>query len=213
MKQIKNKIDEFGEVFTSTKEVNGMLDIVDGETRRLDSTFLEPACGDGNFLAEVLDRKLKSIKSKNKITKLDYQIDIFIVVSSLYGIDIQIENVSRCKERLLNKVENFYRSNYTEDPGFFEVIKFVLSKNIVLGDALTLKLPSSNTPIIFSKWSLLSRYKVKRLDYSFNSILNNEELNALPLFSDLGELAFIPEPVAEFELIHFLKINKNEKKT
>ena len=94
MKKIKNKIDEFGEVFTSTKEVNGMLDIVDGETRRLDSTFLEPACGDGNFLAEVLDRKLKSIKSKNKITKLDYQIDIFIVVSSLYGIDIQIENVS-----------------------------------------------------------------------------------------------------------------------
>ena len=152
MKQIKNKIDEFGEVFTSTKEVNGMLDIVDGETRRLDSTFLEPACGDGNFLAEVLDRKLKSIKSRNKITKLDYQIDIFIVVSSLYGIDIQIENVARCKERLLNKVENFYRSNYTEDHEFFEVIKFVLSKNIVLGDALTLKLPSSNTPIIFSKW-------------------------------------------------------------
>ena len=213
MKEIKNKIDKYGEVFTSKKEVNGMLDMVEEESRRLDSTFLEPACGDGNFLTEVLNRKLKSIKSLKKFTKLDHQIDIFIVTSSLYGIDIQMENVSKCQERLFRKIEDFYKNSFEEDLQFFEIIKFVLSKNIVWGDALTLKLPSSNTPIIFSKWSFLSKYKVKRLDYSFKSILNNEELNALPLFSDLGELAFIPEPVAEFELIHFLKINKNEKKT
>ena len=213
MKPIKSKIDEFGEVFTSTKEVNGMLDIVDEETRRLDATFLEPACGDGNFLTEVLNRKLKSIKSLKKSTKLDYQIDIFLAVSSLYGIDIQMENVAKCKKRLFKKIINFYKNRFEEDTDFFEVIKFVLSKNIIWGDALTLKIPSSDVSIIFSKWSLFSKYKVKRLDYSFKSILNIEELNALPLFSDLGELALIPEPIAEFELIHFLKINQNEKNT
>tara|TARA_B100000965_G_scaffold381556_1_gene379096 strand:+ start:256 stop:897 length:642 start_codon:yes stop_codon:yes gene_type:complete len=213
MKNIKTKIDKYGEVFTSSNEVNGMLDIVDEETRRLDSTFLEPACGDGNFLTEVLDRKLKSISSLNKSIKLNYQIDIFIAVSSLYGIDIQKENISKCQSRLFKKIKKFYENKYKEDTDFFGVIKFLLSKNITWGDALTLKLPSSDTPIIFSKWSLISKYKVKRLDYSFKSIINNEELNALPLFSDLGELAFIPEPIAEFDLIHFLKINKNEKET
>ena len=211
MNSIKRKIDEFGEVFTSSKEVNGMLDIVEEETRRLDSTFLEPACGNGNFLTEVLSRKLKSIKCLEKSTKLDYQIDIFLVISSLYGIDIQMENVSKCKKRLFKKIVNFYKNKFKEDTDFFEVIKFVLSKNIIWGDALTLKIPSSDVPIIFSKWSLFSKYNVKRLDYSFKSILNNEEINALPFSLDLGDLAFIPEPIAEFELIHFLKINKNEK--
>lgn len=109
IKNIKTKIEKYGEVFTSSNEVNGMLDIVDEETRRLDSTFLEPACGDGNFLIEVLDRKLKSISLLNKSIKLNYQIDIFLAVSSLYGIDIQKENVSKCQLRLFKKNKKILR--------------------------------------------------------------------------------------------------------
>jgi len=210
VKKENYKIDEFGEVFTSKREVNEMVDMINNETNRLDSTFLEPACGDGNFLSEVLNRKLKLIGSYKSSLKIDFQINIFKAASSLYGIDIQNENVEKCRIRLLKKIIKFYEKEYLKDVEFEAVIKFVLERNILLGDALTLRHPIDNTPIVFSQWSILSEYQVKRLDYSFKSILNTSEMQSLPLFSDLGEQAFIPEPISQFDIVHFLKIKNYE---
>lgn len=74
-KQIKSKkrVADHGEVFTAEREVNAMLDLVKQETERVDSRFLEPACGDGNFLAEILRRKLKEVRRKYKRSPFDYE--------------------------------------------------------------------------------------------------------------------------------------------
>ena len=211
MRKENYKIDEFGEVFTSKREVNDMVDMINNETNRLESTFLEPACGDGNFLSEVLNRKLKLIESYKSSLKIDFQANIFKAASSLYGIDIQKENVEKCRIRLFEKIIKFFEKEYTKNTKFEEVIKFVLEKNILLGDALTLRNPVDNTPIVFSQWSFLSEYQVKRLDYSFKSILNTSEIQSLPLFSDFGEQVFIPEPISQLDIVHFLKIKEYEK--
>ena len=211
MRKENYKIDEFGEVFTSKREVNDMVDMINNETNRLESTFLEPACGDGNFLSEVLNRKLKLIESYKSSLKIDFQANIFKAASSLYGIDIQKENVEKCRIRLFEKIIKFFEKEYTKNTKFEEVIKLVLEKNILLGDALTLRNPVDNTPIVFSQWSFLSEYQVKRLDYSFKSILNTSEIQSLPLFSDFGEQVFIPEPISQLDIVHFLKIKEYEK--
>ncbi len=211
MRKENYKIDEFGEVFTSKREVNDMVDMINNETNRLESTFLEPACGDGNFLSEVLNRKLKLIESYKSSLKIDFQANIFKAASSLYGIDIQKENVEKCRIRLFEKIIKFFEKEYTKNTKFEEVIKLVLEKNILLGDALTLRNPEDNTPIVFSQWSFLSEYQVKRLDYSFKSILNTSEIHSLPLFSDFGEQVFIPEPISQLDIVHFLKIKEYEK--
>ena len=100
--QIKSKerVAERGEVFTSEREANAMLDLVKDECIRPDSRFLEPACGDGNFLSAILKRKLAEISRKYKKSPRDYEKQAIIVISSLYGIDIMQDNVEVCRERL-----------------------------------------------------------------------------------------------------------------
>jgi len=60
----RQRVQDHGEVFTNEREVNAMLDMVKQETERIESRFLEPACGDGNFLAEVLRRKLAVVNAR-----------------------------------------------------------------------------------------------------------------------------------------------------
>ena len=62
----KQRVSDYGEVFTAAREVNAMLDLVKDETQRIDSRFLEPACGEGAFLTEILRRKLAVVKSRYK---------------------------------------------------------------------------------------------------------------------------------------------------
>ena len=84
----KNRVADHGEVFTAEREVNAMLDLVKQETERIDSRFLEPACGTGNFLVEVLRRKLAVVDKNYKKSQLDYERYAVLAVSSLYGIDL-----------------------------------------------------------------------------------------------------------------------------
>lgn len=90
MSQVKSKkrVTDHGEVFTSEKEVNAMLDLVKQETERIDSRFLEPACGNGNFLAEVLRRKLTVVEAKYKKSQLDYERYAIIAISSIFGLQV-----------------------------------------------------------------------------------------------------------------------------
>ena len=101
-KQIKSRerVVDHGEVFTNEREVNAMLDMVEGECERIDSRFLEPACGDGNFLAEVLRRKLEVVKRRYGSSSIDYERHAFVAVSSLYGVDLLSDNAAACRKRL-----------------------------------------------------------------------------------------------------------------
>src|SRR3989338_9975767 len=137
----KHRVTNHGEVFTNEREVNGMLDLVKNETERLDSRFLEPTCGTGNFLAAILDRKLAVLKQKYARSQPEYEKYGVIVISSLYGIDLLDDNVEECRERLLKIFEKEYISLFKHDfnSKYVTVLKFILSKNIVSGDALTMK--------------------------------------------------------------------------
>ena len=205
----KQRVADYGEVYTSPREVNAMLDLVKQETERIESRFLEPACGNGNFLIEVLARKLSRISSRYSKSRLEYEHYAVSAVSSLYGIDILEDNVLECRSRLYN----YFTAQYIDHFGFFtsddlpNTAKYIFNQNIVWGDALTLKSVGDNPkPIVFSEWSFLMGGMVKRRDFSFFELLYCPQSKNNPIFSDTGENVFIPEPEKEFPPVHYLKI-------
>ncbi|MEA2018661.1 MAG: DNA methyltransferase [Campylobacterota bacterium] len=208
----KTRVADHGEVFTAQREVNNMLDLVKQETLRIDSRFLEPACGSGNFLVEVLNRKLEVVKSKYKKNQLEYEKYLTIAISSIYGVDILEDNTSECRQRLYDifdtEYSSIYKNNCKDDVR--DTVKFILDKNIICGDALTLTKVGSDEPIVFSEWSAVNNNMIKRRDYTLNELLRNSTSGDIGLFSDLGEDAFIPTPIKEYRLIHFLKLGKQD---
>ena len=207
----KTRVADHGEVFTAQREVNAMLDLVKQETLRIDSRFLEPACGSGNFLVEVLNRKLEVVKSKYKKSQLEYEKYLIIAISSIYGIDILEDNIEECRQRLYDVFDVQYNSIYKKScrDDVRDSVKFILEKNIILGDALTLTRVNSEEPIVFSEWSAVNNNMIKRRDYTLNELLRNSTSGDMGLFSDLGEDAFIPAPIKEYPLTHFLKLAQN----
>ena len=180
----KERVREHGEVFTAEREVKAMCDLVKDETERIDSRFLEPACGDGNFLAEILTRKLEVVKRKYKKSTLDYEKNAVLAISSVYGVDIMQDNVLACRDRLFKLWDKEYKAVCKKDCNdqTREAVKFILTKNIVCGNALTLKCVDENgnetdEPIVFSEWAFITGFQMQRQDYTFAHLLemNNEE--------------------------------------
>ena len=203
--QIKSKerVAAHGEVFTNPREVNAMLDLVKPETERLDSRFLEPACGDGNFLIEILRRKLAICETRVKAkqyTQLQYEHDAIWAISSIYGIELLADNAAACRERLLNYFTEQYQSLFKSKckDNCIEAARYILSKNIIHGDALTYKrVDKPNEWIHISEWSFIGSDKVNRRDYEFSYLVGEYESDGL--FSDLPAETYAP--------VHFLKIN------
>ena len=205
----KKRVSDHGEVYTASREVNAMLDLVKNETERIDSRFLEPACGTGNFLAEVLERKLEVVKSRYGKSQLEYERYAVLAVSSIYGIDILLDNVEECRKRLLDIFSSHYTSLFKKacKDECYKSVKFILHCNVIRGDALSLtEIGDENKPIVFSEWSSVNGDMIKRRDYTFHGLLQHEGMKELPMFSDLGENVFIPEPVKEYPLINFLRL-------
>lgn len=210
----RKRVADHGEVFTSVREVNAMLDLVKQETLRIDSRFLEPACGTGNFLVEILGRKLDIVKKKYLKNQIEFERYAILALTSIYGVDILQDNVQTCRDRLLGIFTSYYLDNYKKKfkPELLRVAEFILMKNIIWGDALSLKTPDEKAePIIFSEWSATNGSMIKRRDFTLANLLENQMIDGLNLFSDLGDQAFIPKPVTEYPLTHFLKLNKNDK--
>lgn len=212
MKQVKSKdrVADHGEVFTNEREVNAMLDLVKHETERIESRFLEPACGNGNFLAEVLRRKLRVVDQRYAKSQLEWERYTIIAVSSIYGVEILEDNAKECRERLFNLVDERYTSLFDDicKEEFRRSLKFVLSRNILWGDALDFTNPVTKQPIIFSEWSAVNGSMIKRRDYMFKFLV--EKTLQTSLFNDEGEPAAIDEPVKDFPLIHFLKLGEDD---
>jgi len=208
MSQVKSKqrVADHGEVFTSEREVNAMLDLVKQETERIDSRFLEPACGNGNFLAEVLRRKLAVVEAKYKKSQLEYERYAIIAISSIYGVDILDDNAQECRERLFNIFDEQYSKLYTSECNVDcrNSVKFLLSRNILWGDALDFTNPETKKPIIFSEWSAINGSMIKRRDYIFKFLV--EQTHQFAMFNDEGNAAAIDEPIKDYPLMHFLKL-------
>jgi len=205
----KKRVVDHGEVLTGKREVNAMLDLVKHEAERIDSRFLEPACGNGNFLAEILERKLRVVEERYGKSQLEYERYAVLAVSSMYGIDIQEDNVQQCRHRLFAVFEWSYSRLFKERAKneCRESIRFILERNIIWGDALTLKTAGDKPEyIVFSEWSLVNGSLLKRRDYTFHGLLDHAGMKELPLFSDLGEDVFIPEAEKEYPPVHFLEI-------
>jgi len=205
----KKRVADHGEVFTAQREVNAMLDLVKQETERIDSRFLEPACGTGNFLVEILKRKLAVVEDRYSKSQIEYERYAILALCSIYGVDILLDNVQTCRDRLLGIFTHFYLTNYKKEikPEFLKAAEFILSRNILWGDALSLKTPDEKAePIVFSEWSAVNGSLIKRRDYTLANLLESQPIDGLNLFSDLGDQAFIPTPVGDFPLIHFLKL-------
>jgi hypothetical protein len=214
-KQIKSKdrVSTHGEVFTGEREVNAMLDLVKQETERIESRFLEPACGNGNFLAEILRRKLEVVRERYSENKQAYELHALIAVASIYGIDILRDNVEECREKLFQIFFSEYTALFPQSGNleYIDSARFVLERNILWGDALTLETSDeTRTPIVFSEWSAIGD-RIKRRDFTLDMLLKNQPMNEPNLFSDLGDEAFISKPVAEYLPVHFTKIHRHDK--
>ncbi|MCA6509572.1 MAG: SAM-dependent DNA methyltransferase [Pseudanabaena sp. M109S1SP2A07QC] len=207
----KQRVTDHGEVFTNQREVKAMLDLVKQETERIESRFLEPACGTGNFLAEILERKLEVVQMRYSRVQLEYERNAVLAISSIYGIDILEDNIQECRDRLFN----IFNQKYTElfedlaNDDCREAVRYILSRNIIHGDALTLKTVGDRPePIIFSEWSPVNGSMIKRRDFSFKELLHHESMMELPLFADTGEDVFISTPMQDFPVVHFLRVGE-----
>lgn len=209
--QIKSKkrVTDHAEVFTAPREVNAMLDLVKNETERIESRFLEPACGDGNFLVEILERKLVVVKKRYRRNRPDYERYAVVAVSSIYGVELLEDNAIECRNRLFKIFKREYKSNCGRDINndCLEAIKYILSRNILCGDALTL-LNSDKNPIIFSEWSLISGRLIKRRDFELSELVNGRGDRP---FSENMEYdpetdSFIPTPIREYPLTDYRRI-------
>lgn len=184
-KQVKSKqrVADHGEVFTAEREVEAMCDLVKQETERIDSRFLEPACGDGNFLSVILKRKLAVVRKKYKRSAYDWERNSLLALGSMYGVDIMLDNVLACQERLYEIWNKEYKAVCKKECNeeTREAAKFILRLNIVCGNALTLLCVDGdgrerNVPIIFSEWTFpFNDARMQRKDYTFAELLAMEE--------------------------------------
>ena len=213
-KQIKSKkrVAEHGEVFTNEREVKAMLDLVplwSNANQAINATFLEPACGDGNFLAEIIDRKLTMIaKSKKPNYKKDqpaYEKAMLVSVGSIYGIDIMHDNVKECVARLYKIIcdhyEKIFKDTFSEDVE--HCVRFILSRNIVCGNALDMK-DFKGEPIRFSEWKNPSNGWINRKEYAFEDLMNKGD-EALPL-SDTQVPYYIPKEIKDYGNIDYRRV-------
>jgi hypothetical protein len=212
----KQRVADHGEVLTGRREVSAMLDLVKQETERIESRFLEPACGTGNFLLEILERKLSVVESRYSKTQVEYERNAVLAVSSIYGIDILEDNAKKCRLRLFDLFNQRYSDLFKAraQEKCREAVRYILSLNIIWGDALTLKTVGENPKlIVFAEFSPINGSWLKRRDFTFHELLEHSGIKALPLFSDLGDDAFIPRPEKEYPPTHFLEVaNAGEPK-
>ena len=178
--QIKSKerVSQRGEVFTAEREVNAMLDLVANECLRPDSRFLEPACGDGNFLSVILRRKLSELRRKYKKSPRDYEKMAIVAIGSLYGVDIMNDNVMACRERLYAIWDEEYSAHCKADASdeARNAARFIISRNIINGNALTLMCVDAEghdtqASIVFSEWTLIDGTQMQRSDYTMADLL------------------------------------------
>ena len=228
----KERIRNNGEVFTAEREVKAMCDLVDNMCNDYSKRFLEPACGNGNFLAEILSRKLTSIKKTYKRSSYDYERFSVFAVSSIYGVELLQDNVIECRDRLFAIWDKEYKSVCKKDCNdqTRDAVKYILSKNILCGNALTLMQvdetqQDTTEPIIFPEWSVVGGTSLKRRDFRLDVLLKvgekPQEQKQKSLFDREDDIykyltqnpvtgEYIAKPIREYPQLPYRRIQEND---
>ena len=181
----KQRVADHGEVFTPDWMVEAMLDLVKGESERIDSRFLEPACGSGNFLVKVLSRKLASVQLKYGKSDFEKRHYALLGLMCIYGIELLPDNATECRLNMLELFSAFLGLE-ADDP-FLAAGGYVLSQNIVNGDAMTM-LNTLGAPITFAEWGYLGKGKFQRRDFRFDTLTQMSAFGEEDtLFADMGK--------------------------
>ena len=155
----KQRVADHGEVFTPEWMVEAMLDLVKDETDRIDSRFLEPACGSGNFLVQILRRKLAAVERKYSKSNFEKRHYALFALMCTYGIELLPDNIAECRANMLESFADYLKIE--ESDNLYRAASYVLSQNLVHGDALTM-LTSDGQPITFAEWGYLGKGKFQR---------------------------------------------------
>jgi len=190
----KQRVADHGEVFTPAWMVEAMLDLVKPETERIDSRFLEPACGSGNFIVQILKRKLAAVELKFGKSDFERQHYALLGLMCIYGIELLADNISECRANVLEVFADYLKLDESDD--LYRAATHVLSTNLVHGDALTMRTISDmgdqpvkdRTPITFAEWGYLGKGKFQRRDFRFDVLTGSSAFSAEgSLFADLGK--------------------------
>lgn len=158
----KKRVADHGEVFTPPWLVEVMLDLVKGETERIDSRFLEPACGSGNFLVPILKRKLAAVEIKYGKSEFEKRHYAILAVTSIYGIELLSDNIAECRANVLEVLAEYLDIDEADE--LYRAASHILSQNLVHGDALAMK-TAAGRPIVFAQWGYLGKGKFQRRDF------------------------------------------------
>jgi hypothetical protein len=201
----KKRVADHGEVFTPPWLVDKMLDLIKSETERIDSRFLEPACGSGNFLVPVLNRKLIAVDKRYKSSQFERLHHALLGLMCIYGVELLKDNAEECRNNLLE----VFRSHLKLEKGSDELhaARTVLEANIVQGDALSLK-DHEGEPIVFPEWSYIGKGLFKRRDFKYDELLQLSSFGEGTLFESL-EADEIFAPVKDYPAMNISDIAKN----
>lgn len=181
----KQRVADHGEVFTPPWMVDAMLDLVKDETDRIDSRFLEPACGSGNFILQILKRKLAVVEFKYSKSDFEKQHYALLALMCVYGIELLADNIAECRANVLNVFAEYLNLDVAQD--LYRAATYVLSENLVHGDALTMR-TIDGQPIHFAEWGYLGKGKYQRRDFRFDVLTGSSAFSAEgSLFADLGK--------------------------
>jgi hypothetical protein len=176
----KQRVADHGEVFTPPWMVNAMLDLVKGETERIDARFLEPACGSGNFLVEVLRRKLAAVELKYGRSDFERRHYSLLAVMCIYGVELLPDNISECRDAMIATLKEFLQMEEQSD--LLRAARYVLSQNLVHGDALLMQTAEGQS-LTFAEWGYLGRGKFQRRDFRLQTLTQR----SLPLLAWKGD--------------------------
>jgi hypothetical protein len=181
----KQRIADHGEVFTPAWIVEAMLDLVKDEAERIDSRVLEPACGSGNFLVPVLRRKLAGVELKFGRADFEKRHYALLALMCTYGIELLADNVAACRANLLETLIDYLNLDESED--LYRAASYVLSQNLVHGDALKMR-TSDDQPITFAEWGYLGKGRFQRRDFRLDTLALSSAFSAEDsLFAHLGK--------------------------
>jgi hypothetical protein len=181
----KQRIADHGEVFTPSWMVEAMLDLVRGETERIDARFLEPACGSGNFLVRILQRKLAAVELKYAKSDFEKRHYALLALMCTYGIELLVDNIAECRANLLDILADYL--NLDESDDMYRAAFYVLSQNLVHGDALKMR-ASDGQPITFPEWGYLGKGKFQRRDFRLDILTGASAYSREgDLFANLGK--------------------------
>ena len=181
----RERVADHGEVFTPAWMVDAMLDLVKEESERIDSRFLEPTCGSGNFLVRVLQRKLAAVEMK--FGKFDFETRHYALLGlmCIYGIELLPDNIVECRANLLEIFAEYLNLNESDD--FYRAASSMLEQNLIHGDALTMH-ARDGQPITFAEWGYLGKGKFQRRDFRFDVLTGSSAFSAeRSLFAHLGK--------------------------